>query len=90
MQVSELHAAAAALQFETRAFIDGRFVDAQSGRRFPTLNPATGRELAQVAECDAADVDLAVAAARRSFEAGSWSRQPPKRRASACCCALPT
>jgi len=74
------HAAAAALRFDTRAFIDGQFVDALSGRCFPTFNPATGCELARVAECDAADIDRAVAAARRAFESGSWSRQPPKAR----------
>ena len=61
------------LAFETKAFIDGKFVDAKSGKTFETLNPATGQVLAKVAECDAADVDSAVEAARRAFEAGSWS-----------------
>lgn len=80
MDTQSFHAAAAALRFETRAFINGRFVDAQSGLTFATVNPANGCELAQVAECDVADVNLAVAAARRAFESGSWSRQSPKAR----------
>ncbi|MET0314969.1 MAG: aldehyde dehydrogenase family protein [Hansschlegelia sp.] len=59
--------------------IDGKFVDARSGRTFETRNPATGEVLAHIAEGDAKDVDLAVAAARRAFE-GPWSRFTPYKR----------
>ena len=62
-----------------RLFIDGRWVEARSGKTFPSLNPATGEVLAEVAEGDAADIDLAVAAARRAFE-GPWSRFKPADR----------
>jgi aldehyde dehydrogenase (NAD+) len=58
---------------EPRLFIDGRFVDALSGKTFPTFNPATEAVIAEVAEADRADVDLAVAAARRALEEGAWS-----------------
>ncbi len=68
------------LSFRGQAFIDGHFVDAQSGRTFDSINPATGAVLTSVAECDAADVDLAVAAARRAFEDGRWSRRAPGER----------
>ncbi|QYX57323.1 aldehyde dehydrogenase [Roseovarius sp. SCSIO 43702] len=68
---------AAALSIEGRAFMDGRFVDAASGRTFQSVNPATGAVLAEVAECDEADVDRAVAAARKAFEDGRWSRMAP-------------
>ena len=61
----------AAVSFRTQAFIDGQFVDAQSGKRFVTENPATGESLAEIAECEAADVDAAVASARRAFDGGS-------------------
>ncbi len=61
----------------TQAFIDGRFVDALSGRTFTTENPATGRPIAEVAECDAADVDRAVSAARRQADGGAWSTMAP-------------
>jgi len=54
-------------------FIDGQWVDAESGKTFTTPNPATGETLAEVAEADAADIDKAVAAARRAYE-GKWSK----------------
>ena len=54
-------------------FIDGQWVDAESGKTFETPNPATGATLAEVAEGDKADIDKAVAAARRAFE-GKWSK----------------
>jgi len=68
---------AAALSFRSKAFVDGKFVDAASGRTFASVNPATGAVLAQVAECDAEDVNRAVAAGRRAFEDGRWSRMAP-------------
>ncbi|CAN5769139.1 aldehyde dehydrogenase family protein [soil metagenome] len=56
--------------------IDGRWVQASSGKTFTANDPATGNLLATVAEADAADVDLAVAAARRAFE-GVWRTFKP-------------
>ncbi|HVL52840.1 MAG TPA: aldehyde dehydrogenase, partial [Vitreimonas sp.] len=66
--------------YRTDAFIDGDFRAAESGERFVTENPATGRSLAEVASGGAADVDLAVRAARRAFDDGRWSRRPPEER----------
>jgi aldehyde dehydrogenase (NAD+) len=60
-----------------RLFIDGRSVAARSGKTFDTVNPATGLRLAQVAEGGAADIDDAVAAARRALEQGPWARFKP-------------
>src|ERR1041384_1446985 len=54
-------------------FIDGQWVDSESGKTFKTPNPATGETLAEVAEGDKADIDKAVAAARKAFE-GKWSK----------------
>ncbi|MBU3055791.1 aldehyde dehydrogenase [Pseudomonas indica] len=68
------------LEFRNQAFIDGRFVAARSGATFETLNPATGQVLAEVAACDAEDVDLAVQAARVAFESGVWSKLAPAER----------
>jgi len=65
---------------QTRAYIDGAFVDAANGETFDNLNPATGQVLNKVAACSAEDIDKAVAAARRSFESGSWSRLAPAER----------
>jgi len=73
-------ALADAMRPETRAFIDGRYVDAASGATFACHSPIDGRLLGQVADCAQADVDRAVAAARRSFEAGHWSRATPVQR----------
>lgn len=53
-------------------FINGAFVSAASGKRFATVNPATEETLSEVAEAEPADVDKAVAAARKAF--GPWNR----------------
>ena len=68
------------LALRTRAFIDGRYVDAADGRTFDCISPIDGRVLAQVAEGGAEDIDRAVAAARRSFEAGVWADSKPTHR----------
>jgi gamma-glutamyl-gamma-aminobutyraldehyde dehydrogenase len=70
-------ARASRIAFRGQAFIDGKFVDAVSGKTFDSINPATGAVLTAVAECDAVDIDRAVAAARRAFEDGRWSRMAP-------------
>lgn len=62
-----------------KLFIDGRWVEPNSGRSFAALNPATGETLGLVAEGDGVDVDLAVSAARRAFD-GPWSRGKPAER----------
>jgi len=55
-----------------KMLIGGKWLEAASGKTFPTYNPATGEILAQVAEGDSADVDRAVIAARKAFESGPW------------------
>ena len=74
---AEWQAMAEGLTLRTRAFIDGRPVDAADGARFDCISPIDGRVLGQVAACGAVDVDRAVRAARRSFEAGTWSQARP-------------
>jgi aldehyde dehydrogenase (NAD+) len=61
-------------------FIDGDWTPAASGKTFQTENPSTGEVLAELAEGDKADVDRAVAAARRAFDEGPWSRFTPMQR----------
>ena len=68
------------LDLRTRMFIDGAFRDAIDGRRFTTENPATGRPIAEVAQGGPADVDAAVAVARRAADDGRWSRLNPADR----------
>jgi aldehyde dehydrogenase (NAD+) len=62
-----------------RMFIGGKWLEAASGKTFPTHNPATGEILAQVAEGDSEDIDRAVAAAREAFN-GPWSKFKPGQR----------
>jgi betaine-aldehyde dehydrogenase len=62
-------------------FIDGAFRPALDGETEAVLNPATGEEIAQAPLSGAADIDTAVAAARRAFE--SWSQTTPAARAEA-------
>ena len=66
----------AARSFQTKLLIDGKFRDSVSGKTFATINPATEEVIAQVAEGDAADIDLAVKAARKAFDSvpgGKWT-----------------
>ena len=74
------HQRARDLSFATQAFINGRFVEAQSGAKFDNINPATGTVLSQVTAGDAADIDAAVVSARAAFEKGSWVNMAPKAR----------
>jgi aldehyde dehydrogenase (NAD+) len=59
--------------------IGGKWVDAASGRTFPSINPATGQEIARLAEAGREDVDRAVAAARSALE-GPVARMTPRDR----------
>jgi aldehyde dehydrogenase (NAD+) len=66
---------------QTKILIDNKWVDSVSGKTFETVNPATGDVLAKVAEADAADVDLAVKAARRAFHSKApWRRMSAAER----------
>lgn len=58
----------------TQNLINGQFVDAASGKTFPTYDPRTGEVIAHVAEADAEDINRAVSAARKAFDKGPWPR----------------
>jgi 4-guanidinobutyraldehyde dehydrogenase / NAD-dependent aldehyde dehydrogenase len=73
-------ARATALQIRSQAFIDGRYVDAASGKTFDCISPMDGKVIAAVSECGSEDVDRAVRAARRAFDAGHWSESAPVHR----------
>ncbi|MDE1180386.1 aldehyde dehydrogenase [Paraburkholderia sp.] len=70
----------ATLRIEGRAFIDGAYRDAASGKRFDCISPIDGASLAQIAECGEADVNAAVACARRAFDRGVWRGLNPRQR----------
>lgn len=77
MSTIDWHARAAALAIDGRAFINGKRVDAIDGGTFECLSPVDGRKLANVARCKAADIDLAVAAARAAFNDRRWAGMSP-------------
>jgi aldehyde dehydrogenase (NAD+) len=64
----------------TRLLINNQWVESLAGKTFPTVNPATGQEICQVSEADAADVDRAVKAARHAFDKGPWRRMSASER----------
>jgi len=64
-----------------KMLINGQWVNAASGKTFPTYNPATGEILAQVAEGDREDIERAVRAARKAFDNGPWRQLTAAERA---------
>lgn len=69
-----------ALKWDGRALINGQRVAAQDGQLFDCISPVDGRVLTQVARCGAADVDAAVAVARKAFEDRRWCGMAPAQR----------
>ena len=63
-----------------KMLINGKWVNAASGKTFPTYNPATGEILAQVAEGDSQDIEEAVRAARKAFDHGPWRKMTASER----------
>src|SRR5437773_2571508 len=59
-------------------FIDGQFVEPISGKYLDNIEPATGKPYSQVADSDAHDVDVAVAAAEKAFH--DWSKKTATER----------
>jgi aldehyde dehydrogenase (NAD+) len=76
---TEVSAAPLMTPLMTKLLINNRWVSSESGKTFPTINPATGEEICQVAEADAGDVDNAVRAARTAFE-GPWRKMHASER----------
>ncbi|WP_422366159.1 aldehyde dehydrogenase [Pelagibius sp.] len=80
LSIETLKNQAQGLSFRNQAFIDGKFVDAASGKTFDCVSPVDGRVLTQVAAGDGEDVDRAVKAARAAFEDGRWRNMHPAKR----------
>jgi len=73
------------LKIEGRAYINGAYTAADSGETFACISPIDGRTLAQVASCDSSDADRAIASARATFNAGTWSQMAPAERKQILC-----
>lgn len=67
-------------QREKKLLINGKWVNSSSGQTFSTVNPSTGKVIAEIARGDATDVDYAVKAARRAFDEGPWRFFKPAQR----------
>jgi len=80
LNFEQLTAQAKALDIRNKAFINGAYVDAASGKTFDCISPRDGSVLTKVAECDVEDVNRAVASARAVFEKGSWSEAAQVKR----------
>jgi gamma-glutamyl-gamma-aminobutyraldehyde dehydrogenase len=76
----EYKAIGESLDCPTNAFINGQFQSSKSARTFPTINPATGQVIAEIASCNKEDVDRAVDKAREVFDQGQWSKLHPSER----------
>ena len=63
-----------------KLFIGGEWVEPSTGESFQTINPATEESITDIAKGDARDIDLAVAAARKTFDGGKWSEMPASKR----------
>src|SRR5437764_4317616 len=68
------------LEKPRKMLINGNWVDAVSGKTFPSYDPSTGEVLATIAEGDRADIDLAVKAARKAFDTGPWRKMSASER----------
>jgi aldehyde dehydrogenase (NAD+) len=69
-----------ALHGEQRMLIDGKLVEAKSGKVFDNINPATEEVLGQVADAGHDDMEEAIAAARRAFDESEWSTDKELRK----------
>jgi len=64
---------------DAKLYIDGQLRDATGGRTFDVISPWTGEPVGKAADANAADVDAAIAAARRAFDTTDWSTNKEKR-----------
>jgi acyl-CoA reductase-like NAD-dependent aldehyde dehydrogenase len=80
LEKTNWHLAAEKIDIEGRAFINGKYVDALSGQKKPTFNPANSQPLADVAVCGPEDAELAITSARDTFAAGTWCTMAPSER----------
>lgn len=70
---------------DAKLFIDGEYVDAESGDTFVSLNPATNKKLASVANANLNDTKRAIDVAARTFSSGIWSKMSVEERSRILC-----
>ena len=80
LTTQEYEKVAQSLTYNTKALINGKLVDAASGKTFDTVNPANGKVITSIASCGTEEVEEAVKVARAAFDSGKWSRIAPEER----------
>jgi gamma-glutamyl-gamma-aminobutyraldehyde dehydrogenase len=80
LSTSDWQARASRVRYETRHFIDGKFVDSIKKGRFTVINPATGAPLCEVSAGTHEDIDAAVASGKKAYYSRVWSRKAPRDR----------
>jgi gamma-glutamyl-gamma-aminobutyraldehyde dehydrogenase len=80
LSTTDWQARASRVRYETRHFIDGKFVDSIKKGRFTVINPATGAALCEVSAGTHEDIDAAVASGKKAFYSRVWSRKAPRDR----------
>lgn len=66
------------LKPQSQLFIDGKFVDAASGKTFENFSPSDGHLICNVASGDVEDINRAVASAKKAFDSGIWRQMNPR------------
>ena len=66
------------LKPQSQIFIDGKYVDAASGKTFENYSPSDGHLICKVASGDGEDINRAVASAKKAFDSGIWSEMNPR------------
>ena len=72
------HTKASEFKSDAKIFIDGKFLDAASGKTFDNISPSQNRVIGQIASGDIEDVNRAVASAKKVFDAGTWRDMNPR------------
>ncbi len=80
LTLNDYEKTAANLKFDTKALIDGKLTESESGRTFESVSPGTGKVITSITSCSIEDVNKAVAAARSAFNSGVWSEMAPSDR----------
>ena len=72
------HKKASEFKSDAKIFIDGKFMDAASGKTFVNVSPSQNRVIGQIASGDVEDINRAVASAKKVFDAGTWRDMNPR------------
>lgn len=67
-------------KIETRAFINGSYIESKGGKKLEKYSSLTGKRIVDITDCDESDVEKAVGCALNAYESGVWSEKSPEER----------